>query len=241
MKSHYRGVHSFGGGLGNPMSAALQKDIVTEAMSADWAKKAQDELIRVRNEYNAYRNQLIPVINPRGRDCARAGSKLPRHAAIKNTKNLRDPRFRHCMDGDENKLRDYERRIRELELRARKQKSEALKRITNDIPYKGHVIKPLIVGDQIFYQLTKNGNSVGTPNQNLDEAKALVDEATARDQEKQVAEWAKERGRAEGVLPALRSMVSPSSEAGPTEQEKSNMGRWLIIGGAAAGALLLLR
>ncbi|NEN87962.1 MAG: hypothetical protein F6K48_03170 [Okeania sp. SIO3H1] len=133
-------------------------------------------------------------------------------------------------------------------------------RISKAVPYKAFVIQPIIdrAKNSITYQLKKDGANVGAPHQRLDEAKAVVDEDIAKEQEKTVQSWAEERAVAEGVKPpAQASFAQPQQAAAvpvtatvappavinqlPVQSQGGNWGRILLIGGAAAGALLLLR
>lgn len=124
----------------------------------------------------------------------------------------------------------------DIEKRLKAAEESAWARLTKDLPYKSAIIKPRKSGDKIIYAVQEyaTGKAIGT-GQSMEEAKALVDNKIAAEQEKEVQRWQEERvqqAQAAQQGPGLPSTVSP--------QAVSSTKKKLVLGGAAAAAALLL-
>ena len=135
-------------------------------------------------------------------------------------------------------LKEYER--------VRKQ---VLNRISNPIPYKGHVIRPVVKGNDIEYQVTFDiSGKRGTFN-SPEEAKAAVDNEVAlgpggikaKDEFEALAQRVGEEQAALLLAKKHQAPQAPGQAASSQAQGMSTAAKLAIGAAAVGGAVLLLR
>lgn len=132
--------------------------------------------------------------------------------------------------------------VKSIESRLKAAEESAWARLTKDLPYKSAIIKPRKSGDSIIYTVQEytTGKTIGT-GKSMEEAKALVDNKIAAEQEREVQQWQKQR-TADAAQAAAQQSSGGGSTVGPDgTPKKSGKGKLLLGAGAAAAALMLLR
>jgi len=146
--------------------------------------------------------------------------KLNKQAAQRDEKNL------------EQQIADQQRAIKESA-------DSALRRLTANFPYKGHVFKPHANsnGTKILFDVTKDDQVLKKDLPKIEEAKAWVDRKIAQEQQKAVDQWEKDRIKNQEIVVSPPAPTQTQTTAAP--EKKSNLPLMLGAGAAAVGLVLL--
>jgi len=76
--------------------------------------------------------------------------------------------------------------VDDIKKRLKKAESTAMQRLTQNIPYKGHVIRPSKEGNRILYTVYKDGVKDSDPFKKMEEAKAWIDKKSPMNSRKRL-------------------------------------------------------